>query len=209
MFVQSVLNSAVEMVSYVVQVGPLQLSDQDVDLASEMSREQVDDFVARFPSPSQRVALEKLLIEAKAQGESYGARVELVLKGLPQGLGEPVFHKLKADLASAFMGVGACVGVEFGHGFSGVAIPGTLYHSIDTSTANSPYGGIRGGISTGETLRVRMAIKPTSSILDVAKKGRHDPCIAPRALPVFESMAWLVIADHLLAQRLSRLSPNI
>ncbi len=144
--------------------------------------------------------VQKLLLEAKEQGKSYGGIAEVAVENLPESLGQPVFHKLKADLAAAFMSIGATIGVEFGQGFSCVGEEGSLWHRHD----QEGYGGIRGGISTGERVTARVAFKPTSSVLDVAKRGRHDPCIVPRALPVLEAMTYLVIADHILWSRTDR-----
>ncbi|MBC7458945.1 MAG: chorismate synthase, partial [Bdellovibrionaceae bacterium] len=135
------------------------------------------------------------LSEAKIQGESHGGIVRCRIQKAPQNLGQPIFHKLKSDLASAMMGLGAVEGFEFGAGFTAVNMKGSDFHSKADS---ENYGGILGGISTGEEIIFRIAFKPTSSITDVAKKGRHDPCIVPRALPVVEAMAWCVLADHLL-----------
>jgi len=143
--------------------------------------------------------LEALLLKAKEQGQSYGGVAELVIQGAPQGLGEPVFMKLKSELAAAFMSVGAVVGVELGDGFAATDREGVAFHSEQKG-----YGGIRGGVSTGEDIVFRIAVKPTSSVLDVAKKGRHDPCILLRALVVFEAMAWLVLADQALYKRLNQ-----
>ena len=112
-----------------------------------------------------------------------------------------MFHKLKADLASAMLSLGAAVAVEIGEGFNSSELAGSEFHKEMDS---SKYGGIRGGISTGEEIILRVAFKPTSSIKDIAKKGRHDPCIVPRAVPVIESMAWLVLADHMLWSRLDK-----
>ena len=95
----------------------------------------------------------------------------------------------------AFLSVGATNGFELGLGFEASEVKGTEFHQNSTG---SQYGGIRGGISTGESILLRVSFKPTSSILDVAKKGRHDPCIVTRAIPVLEAMTWLVLADHLL-----------
>jgi len=149
--------------------------------------------------------VEKLLIDAKADGKSYGGEVEITIEGVPQGLGQPVFHKLKADLASAFLGVGATAGVEIGEGFESADTEGSEFHSREGRGETAPYGGIRGGIATGAPIVARVAFKPTSSVLDIAKKGRHDPCIVPRAIPVLENMAWLVLADHVLWARSDRL----
>jgi chorismate synthase len=119
--------------------------------------------------------------------------------GLPKGLGQPVFRKLKNDLASAYMSIGATMGVELGLGFSAAEQSGKEFHGLQQD-----YGGIRGGITTGDAITLRVAFKPTSSRGDVALKGRHDPCIVPRAVPVIEAMTWLVLADHLLLTRLDR-----
>ena len=139
--------------------------------------------------------VKQFLVQAKDQGESYGGVVECVIQSPMAGLGQPVFHKFKSDLAAAMMSIGATVGFEFGSGFEATNQKGTEFHSKMDSGV---YGGIRGGITTGENILFRVAFKPTSSIKDVAKKGRHDPCIVPRAVPVVEAMAWLVLADHML-----------
>lgn len=138
------------------------------------------------------------LAEAKIQGESYGGVVKCRIQNTPKNLGQPIFHKLKSDLASAMMGLGAVEGFEFGAGFTSSNMKGSDFHA---KAESENYGGIRGGISTGEEIFFRVAFKPTSSITDVAKKGRHDPCIVPRALPVVEAMVWCVLADHLLWTR--------
>lgn len=143
--------------------------------------------------------LEALLLKAKSEGQSYGGLAEIKIMGAPQGLGEPVFMKLKSELTAALMSVGAVVGVELGDGFASVSKEGVAFHSEKTG-----YGGIRGGMSTGENIVLRAAVKPTSSVLDVAKKGRHDPCILLRALVVFEAMSWLVLANQVLYKRLNR-----
>ena len=141
--------------------------------------------------------LQELLIRAKESGESYGGLAEVTLTNFPLGLGQPVFHKLKADLASAVMGIGATTGVEIGEGFSSLEDPGQKFHGNEQK-----YGGIRGGISTGDPIVIKVAFKPTSTVSEMAKAGRHDPCIVPRALPVLEAMCWLVMADHILWSRL-------
>jgi chorismate synthase len=175
------------------QIGPYRIEEKD-----RAQLENVDSFSARFPTNSVNIA-EKLQ-QAKEQGESYGGVVEVWIDGAPQGLGEPIFHKLKSDLAMAAMSIGATCGIEFGDGFSLAENKGTEVHKHKNSPA---YGGIRGGISTGERIIFRVAFKPTSSITDVAKQGRHDPCIVPRAVPVVEAMTWAVLADLELARRLN------
>lgn len=150
-------------------------------------------------SPEKQNQLEKKLIQAKENGESFGGEALLQIKNPPSNLGQPVFHKLKSDLAGAFMSIGAVCGVRLGQGDT--IQDGTQFHSQKNQ---DQYGGIRGGISTGETIEFIVEFKPTSSILDVAKKGRHDPCIIPRALPVLEAVAHFVIADHILWQKTDR-----
>jgi chorismate synthase len=186
-------------------IGSIELSEDERDALNlrvksiKFKSKQIDQIAARFPVAKKRVSIvERLLLDAKAEGHSYGGVAEIWIDCLPLGLGQPVFHKLKADLASAFMGVGAVVGVEIGEGFEAAKAEGSEFHSRVTVAA---YGGVRGGISTGERIVIRVAFKPTSSVLEVAKKGRHDPCIVPRAIPVLEAMAHCVIADHLLWRR--------
>ncbi len=162
---------------------------------------QVGDRVEDGRGESGREALESFLLKAKEEGESYGAMVEIQIQSPPRGLGQPVFRKLKSDLAQAMMSVGATGAFEIGEGRDAAFSKGTEFHQ---EMNHSRYGGIRGGLSTGETISFRVCFKPTSSLLDVAKKGRHDPCVALRALPVLEAMAYIVLADHLLWTRLDR-----
>lgn len=195
-----------KITGFAKQIGPYELSEGDLDAIT--TSKGVDKFVARFPSKSQSKSVEKLLLDAKEIGLSYGGVAEIWIDGLPAGVGQPVFRKLKADLASAMMSVGATIGVEFGEGFSAALAEGSEFHpknaKKEKAGRGAAYGGIRGGLSTGDRLVIRVAFKPTSSVLDVAKKGRHDPCIVPRAIPVLEAMAALVIADHLLWKRTDR-----
>ena len=144
----------------------------------------------------------EMLKNAQAAGESFGGVIEVKIQNPPANLGQPIFHKLKADFAAAFMSIGAVTAVELGAGTAATMQKGTDFHK-DAQSQN--YGGIRGGISTGETITFKVHVKPTSSILDVAKKGRHDPFIGIRAVPVLDSMAYLVLADHLLWLRTDRI----
>ena len=185
------------VVGYASQIASFKLTDRE---RSQVLTKNVDSFQARFPS-AQSAQVEKLLQDAQASGESYGGVAEILIHQAPGSLGQPVFHKLKADLAQAFMSVGATNGFELGLGFESVSEKGTEFHSGDKAV----YGGIRGGISTGEDILLRVSFKPTSSIMDVAKKGRHDPCIVTRAIPVLEAMTWLVLADHVLWAKTDRL----
>jgi len=186
------------------QIGPYSLSEADLRELETIAAgaDGVDRHAARFPSQAHAQAVTELLASAKRDGKSYGGTAELWLDGVPACLGQPVFHKLKADLALAVMSVGATSGVELGDGAQAAGAEGSRFHASEGDPAR--YGGIRGGISTGERIRLCATFKPTASVLDVAKKGRHDPCIVPRAIPVLEAMAWLVLADHVLWARSDR-----
>ncbi|MEK2689083.1 chorismate synthase [Bdellovibrio sp. GT3] len=191
------VSSRTKVIGYASQIGPIDLSDAD---RKNVKNVNVDSFQARFPSKDdQQVA--DLLKKAQESGDSYGGIAEILIQAPPASLGQPVFHKLKSDLAQAFMSVGATNGFELGLGFESVKVPGTDFHQGHQDV----YGGIRGGISTGEDILLRVSFKPTSSILDVAKKGRHDPCIVTRAIPVLEAMTWLVLADHYLWAKTDKL----
>ena len=172
--------------------------------------------------PDQNIAniMTDAIKEARKNGDSLGGVVECVVKNTPLGLGEPVFDKLDADLAKGMLSLPACKGFEVGSGFSGTYSTGSEHNdpfymkdgSVRTETNNS--GGIQGGISNGENIVFRAAFKPTATIMSPQKtvdvfgndvemkgRGRHDPCVLPRAVPIVESMAALVLADHALRHR--------
>ena len=161
-------------------------------------------------------ALEERMDALRKAGDSCGARIDVIARGMPVGLGQPLFDKLDADIAYAMMGVNAVKGVEIGAGFGSVAQHGTEHGDELTPQgfASNNAGGVLGGISTGQDLRVSIAIKPTSSIrtprrsIDRAGQpaivetfGRHDPCVGIRATPIVEAMLALVVMDHVLAHR--------
>jgi chorismate synthase len=160
------------------------------------------------------------IAQAKADGDSLGGIVEGVIRGLPPGLGEPVFDKLEADLAKAMLSLPATKGFEIGSGFAAATMKGSEHNDpfemrkgrIRTTTNRS--GGVQGGISNGENIVFRVAFKPTATIAreqktvtatkeetTVAARGRHDPCVLPRAVPMVEAMAALVLCDHALRQK--------
>jgi chorismate synthase len=202
-FARMLLNQAapkMKIVGFASQIGPLLLGSEEEIQFLTNSDASAETFVARFPSAAQQQKVSDLLTSAKSSGESWGGIAKIVVQNPSAGLGQPVFHKLKSDLAAALMSVGAVVGVEVGAGFSSVDRPGTEFHR----GSQDVYGGIRGGISTGDDIVVKVAIKPTSSILDVSKKGRHDPCIVTRAIPVLEAMVAIVLADHTLLSRMDQ-----
>jgi chorismate synthase len=164
---------------------------------------------------------EQRLLEARKSGSSLGAVIEVVAEGVPPGLGAPVYGKLDADIAAALMGINAVKGVEIGEGFAAAALTGEanadeMRMGPDGRVlfGDNHAGGVLGGISTGQPIVARFAVKPTSSILtprrsvdrfgqevEVTTKGRHDPCVGIRAVPVGEAMLALVLADHLLRHR--------
>lgn len=199
------LAPALQVVGFARQIGPLALTEQEMRALAErgVTAAFVDGFVARLVSPRLSEQVTVLLSAAKTAGQSYGGIVELFCDGVPAGLGQPVFHKLKADLCAALLGVGAVTAVELGDGFGVAQAEGSAFHARDAHQAR--YGGVRGGISTGERIVLRVALKPTATVLDTAQAGRHDPCIVPRVIPVLEAMVYLVLLDHLLWQRGDRL----
>jgi len=191
------MEHGVEIVGYVKQVWTLQA--------------QVD---------PETVSAADVITEARKDGDSLGGIVEAVARNVPAGLGEPVFDKLEADLGKAMLSLPACKGFEVGSGFGGITMTGSEHNDpfysdggrIRTRTNNS--GGIQGGISNGESIVIRAAFKPTATIMKPQEtvdedgnpavmkgRGRHDPCVLPRAVPIVESMMALVLVDHALRQR--------
>jgi chorismate synthase len=161
-----------------------------------------------------------LIDQVRAEGDSIGGVIECVARGITPGLGEPVFDKLEADLAKAMLSIPATKGFEIGSGFAATRMRGSQHNDpfemrggkIRTTTNNS--GGVQGGISNGEEIYFRVAFKPTATIAlqqktvtiskqesEIAARGRHDPCVLPRAVPIVEAMAALVLCDHSLRQR--------
>ncbi len=168
------------------------------------------------PDPGRVQELEELIWQLREAGDSIGARVTVVAHGVPPGLGEPVFDRLDADLASAMMGINAVKGVEIGAGFRSVEQRGSEHRDELTPTGftSNHAGGVLGGISSGQDIVVSIALKPTSSITtpgatidvqgratQIATTGRHDPCVGIRATPIAEAMMALVLMDHYLRLR--------
>lgn len=193
MFLQQVLPD-LRTSCFANQIGPYLLNDEERTLALDFD---IDTFPARFPSKNADEVFNALKV-IQTENDSYGGVVELVIMNVPKGLGQPVFHKFKSDLAQGLMSIGATMGIELGTGQKSLNLKGSEFHQ-SANAAN--YGGIRGGITTGENIICRVMFKPTSSISDIAKKGRHDPCILIRAIPVVEAMSWIVLADHYLWAR--------
>lgn len=175
-------------VAWVTQVGPLSAPPP----GDALTRADVDADPTRCPDPTLAAQMAELIRDAKARGDSYGGAIDVRIEGLPVGLGEPVFGKLKNLLVSAYASVGAVTGVVWGASeqLSALREPGLKFHQD-----RAAYGGIQGGLSNGARSELRVYFKPPATLADHAKQGRHDPCILPRAVPVIEAMTSLVLAD--------------
>jgi chorismate synthase len=204
----------VEILSYVEQVGDI----KSEIMMNDVTKDMIDANIVRCPDKNISERMIALIEEVKLSGDSIGGVVRCIIRNVPVGLGSPVFDKLNADLGKAMLSINAVKGFEIGEGFSGVTKLGSQYNDqlllntqqkITTRTNNA--GGIVGGISNGEDIYCRIAFKPVSTIakeqytLDVNKnevllvaEGRHDPCVLPRAVPVVDAMAAIVIMDHYL-----------
>ena len=206
----------IEILAYVKSVRDL---TAEVDTQA-VSLEQIESNIVRCPDPKVAGEMIELIDWARKEGDSLGGIVEAVARNVPVGLGEPVFDKLEADLGKALLSLPACKGFEVGSGFGGIAMTGSEHNdpyypegqSIRTRT--NPSGGIQGGISNGEHIILRSVFKPTATIMKeqetvdtqgksttLTGRGRHDPCVLPRAVPMVEAMIALVLVDHLLRNR--------
>ena len=206
----------VEIVAWVSSVGTIDATGID---GSRLSGEQVDRHPIRCPDPVAAEAMRALVSELKEAGDSIGGIVSCIVRGVPAGLGEPTYDKLEAKLAQAMLAIPATKGFEVGSGFAGARQRGSVHNDpfivkngrLGTATNNS--GGIQGGISNGEPILFRVAFKPPATIalpqrtvdfagnpVTLAAEGRHDPCVVPRAVPIVEAMAALVLVDLALRQ---------
>jgi chorismate synthase len=183
------------IVAFVSRVGAVTLGEEDIK--RPWSRDQVDAHDSRCPDAEKAGAIEAMLADAKKEGESYGGTISLRVSGLPAGIGEPVFLKLHSYLAATLSTIGTMNAVNWNE--RSLDLPGSEFHAPGNS-----YGGINGGISNGQDLLFHISGKPVSTLGDTAKAGRHDPCILPRAVPVVESMAAIVLADLVMLNRLRR-----
>ncbi|WP_323911940.1 chorismate synthase [Aeromonas caviae] len=198
----------IEIVGFLSQLGPIKVEGFD--------ESQIEQNPFFFPDAGKLEALDEYMRALKKEGNSVGAKVCVVARNVPVGLGEPVFDRLDADIAHAMMGINAVKGVEIGDGFAVVEQKGSEHRDEMTPTgfASNHAGGILGGISSGQEIVVSMALKPTSSITvpgktittsgeatEMITKGRHDPCVGIRAVPIAEAMLALVLMDHLLRHR--------
>jgi chorismate synthase len=205
-----------ELMTYVIHVYDV-IAEID---SGGVTLEQIEATPVRCPDPAAAARMIAAIEKARADGDSLGGTIACVARGAAAGLGEPVFDKLEADLAKAMLSLPASKGFEIGSGFAGTRMRGSEHNdpfemkdgTVRTTTNHS--GGVQGGISNGEDIFFRVAFKPTSTIAreqktvtaadeetTLAARGRHDPCVLPRAVPIVEAMAALVLCDHALRQR--------
>ncbi len=205
-----------EIVAYVRQIHGLEAR---IDDPAAVQFAEVESNPVRCPDPETAAEMATLIKAVRARGDSVGGIIECVVRGVPPGLGEPVFDRLEADLAKAMLSLPATKGFEIGSGFAAAGMTGSEHNDafemregrVRTTTNRS--GGVQGGISNGEDIIFRVAFKPTATIAqaqrtvtttgedtELAARGRHDPCVLPRAVPMVEAMAALVLVDHALRQ---------
>jgi chorismate synthase len=204
----------VEIFAYVSQVGSMKLEKQ----YSELDLSTIDDNAVRCPDQEMAQQMFDYIDAVRKEGDSIGGIVTCVIKNTPVGLGEPVFDKLHAELGKAMLSINAVKGFEYGSGFEGVKLKGTAHNDAmytdeagKTRTKTNHAGGILGGISNGEDIYFNVAFKPVATVMHdqesvdtegnsvlVSGKGRHDPCVLPRAVPIVDAMAALVMVDFYL-----------
>lgn len=221
--VLTALYPGLEILAYVQTVETIAA---DIDPATVQAAD-IEANAVRCPEAATAERMIARIKEVRSEGDSIGGIVECVARGIPAGLGEPVFDKLEADLAKAMLSLPATKGFEIGSGFAGTRLKGSAHNDafelrdgqVHTTTNRS--GGIQGGISNGEPIFFRVGFKPTATIAkkqqtvsrdgepaELAARGRHDPCVVPRAVPMVEAMTALVLCDHLLRQRAQDVLPR-
>jgi chorismate synthase len=205
-----------EVVAYVKQVHKLQAKADP----GTVSFREIESNIVRWPDAKDAERVIRLIQRARASGDSLGGIVECVVRNAPAGLGEPVFDRLEADLAKAMLSLPATKGFEIGSGFACAALKGSEHNDAfvmkgkRVGTATNRSGGVQGGISNGEPVVFRIAFKPVATLAraqqtvsakgkaaELKARGRHDPCVLPRAVPMVEAMTWLVLMDHYLRQK--------
>lgn len=203
----------VEITAYVSSVGDISCEK----FYDRMDLSKVDDNIVRCPDSETAEKMIARIAEIKKEGNTIGGTITCVIKNVPIGWGEPIFNKLQAELAKAMLNINACKGFEYGSGFAGTKMLGKDHNDIfneDGTTQTNFSGGIQGGISNGMDIYFRVAFKPVATILRpqesidqlgnkviVEGKGRHDPCVLPRAVPIVESLAAFVLADMMLMNK--------
>ena len=206
--------------AYTSQVGDIKLEQPYTAYNLSLAEENI----VRCPDAEKAAAMERLILDVKRDGDTVGGIVTCVAKGVPVGIGAPLYNKLSSSLAAAMMTINASKGFDYGEGFESVTGRGSLQNDIfyddngAINTRTNRSGGIQGGISNGQDIYFRVAFKPVATILCeqptvgvdgkdtvISARGRHDPCVVPRAVPVVEAMAALTILDHCLLSRCTRL----
>lgn len=207
----------IEITAYVSSVGTLSLEKN----YTELDFNHIEQNPVRCPDPEMAETMEQYIKQIRKEGNTVGGVVSCVIKNTPIGLGEPVFDKLHAQLGKAMLSINAVKGFEYGSGFQGTTMKGSDHNdafNTDGSTKTNFSGGVQGGISNGEDIYFRVGFKPVATIMqsqstidkdgnnvEMQGKGRHDPCVVPRAVPIVEAMAALTIADFLLLNKLSKI----
>jgi len=207
----------IKITAYVSSVGALQLHKN----YKEVDFDQIEKNPVRCADAAMAIEMENYIKEVRKQGDTIGGVVTCVIENVPVGLGEPVFDKLHAELGKAMLSINAVKGFEYGSGFEGTKMKGSEHNdafNTDGSTKTNLSGGIQGGISNGEAIYFNVAFKPVATIMqnqetidkdgnvvEMQGKGRHDPCVVPRAVPIVEAMAALVLADYYLLNQISKL----
>lgn len=208
--------SGIHINAYVSQVGTLQL-EKDY---TQLDFSAIESNPVRCPDAAMAQKMEAYIKTIKKEGDTVGGIISCVLQNVPVGLGEPVFDKLHAQLGAAMLSINAVKGFEYGSGFHGVTLKGSQHNDTynpDGTTATNRSGGVQGGISNGMDIYFNVAFKPVATVLQsyetintagqkvtVQGKGRHDPCVVPRAVPIVEAMAALVLADYVLLARANK-----
>ena len=208
--------SPMSIQAYVSGVGTLAMNTHpsDVDFST------IEDNPVRCPEPKMAVAMENYIKQIRKEGDTVGGIITCVIKNVPVGLGEPAFDKLHAELGKAMLSINAVKGFEYGSGFAGTQMKGSEHNDLfntDATTQTNRSGGIQGGISNGMDIYFNVAFKPVATIMqnqetinskgekvEMQGKGRHDPCVVPRAVPIVEAMAALVLADFSLLKRTNK-----
>ncbi len=208
--------SSVSFQAYVSGVGNLKLNTP----YTELDLSKTEENIVRCPDPELATEMEAYIKQIRKEGDTIGGTVSCVIKGVPVGLGEPVFDRLHAELGKAMLSINAVKGFQYGSGFEGTALKGSQHNDLfekDGTTKTNYSGGIQGGISNGMDIYFDVAFKPVATIMQdqetidkdseivvMQGKGRHDPCVVPRAVAIVEAMAALVIVDYYLQDRASR-----
>lgn len=210
---QVLAQQGIRIDAFVDQIGSLKWTGEWNSNLKEIS----ESTLVRVPSLELAAEMEALIREIRKEGDTIGGRIRCVIEGVPAGLGEPVFDKLHAELGKAMLSINAVKGFEIGSGFDSVSMKGSQHNDLFTTygkTTTNYSGGVQGGISNGMPIDFRVAFKPVATIMkeqqtinesfeavSLSGKGRHDPCVVPRAVPIVEAMAALVVLDYLFIQK--------